>query len=150
MPDTMPAVYFLGDGRSELRDAPVPQPRAGEARVKLARAAICGTDVHKYRRPAARQPRKPDGQAVISGHEPVGWVEFAPRDRGSLALTREYDTAIAGVAARHGVPLCSVSAAMEQRDELVHPDGVHANDLGHRLIGNRVFETVVTRTRLLR
>jgi len=66
---------------------------------------------------------------------------FAPRNRGSVALTLAYNRAIAEHAARLSLPLADVSAAMAFQDSLIHDDGVHAEDLGHRLIGNRVFET---------
>ena len=32
----------------ELRQVPVPEPKAGEALIKIHKTAICGTDVHIY------------------------------------------------------------------------------------------------------
>jgi lysophospholipase L1-like esterase len=74
---------------------------------------------------------------------------FPPRDRGSRAATRAYNQAIAAIAHRHDLPLCEVAAALNLRDDLVAEDGVHVADLGHRLIGNRVFETLATATSFL-
>jgi lysophospholipase L1-like esterase len=67
---------------------------------------------------------------------------FPPRNRGSRATAEGYNKAIAMLAERRGVILADVAAAMGFRDGLIHADGVHAADLGHRLIGNRVFESL--------
>lgn len=72
----------------------------------------------------------------------TGFDRFPPRDRGSLALTRAYNAAIAEVARASGALLADVSAAMAFDDRLIHADGVHANDLGHRVVAHRVFETL--------
>jgi threonine 3-dehydrogenase len=49
---TMKAVVKTEAGRgkahTDLRDVPVPEPRTGEALVKVAAASICGTDRHIY------------------------------------------------------------------------------------------------------
>lgn len=69
---------------------------------------------------------------------------YPPFDRGSIAATEEYNAAIRGLAAEHGCLLADIWAAQGQADWVVHPDTVHANDLGHLLIGHRVFETIAT------
>lgn len=67
---------------------------------------------------------------------------FPPRNRGSRTAAEGYNRAIADLVKRQGFILAGVSAAMGFRDGLIHADGVHAGDLGHRLIGNRVFESL--------
>jgi len=67
---------------------------------------------------------------------------FPPRNQGSRAVAERYNLAIAEIAQRQGLIHADVSAAMGFRDGLIHADGVHAADLGHRLIGNRVFESL--------
>jgi lysophospholipase L1-like esterase len=69
---------------------------------------------------------------------------FPPRDRGSRELTQAYNAAIVQQAAHFAIPIADVSAAMAFKDELVHVDGVHPNDAGQRVIGNRVLEAVLT------
>jgi threonine 3-dehydrogenase len=73
---TMKAVFKTGSGGgkafTELREAPVPEPRAGEALVKVAATSICGTDRHIYNwdpsmAKAVRPPR-------IYGHEFCGHI----------------------------------------------------------------------------
>jgi L-iditol 2-dehydrogenase len=50
MTSTMKAVYFLGPGRLELREVPIPEPAVGEVVVKVKAAPTCGTDLKGYRR----------------------------------------------------------------------------------------------------
>jgi threonine dehydrogenase-like Zn-dependent dehydrogenase len=60
--------------------------------IRIARASVCGTDIHKYRLPPSEIPRMGE-DAMIIGHEPAGFVEvvgagvtrFAPGDRVMLA-----------------------------------------------------------------
>ena len=68
---TMKGVVFLGDRALEVRDFPVPQPGPGQVLVQMKRAAICGSDLHTYRRPSSFFEGKP---VVIPGHEPAGVV----------------------------------------------------------------------------
>jgi len=80
----------------------------------------------------------------------TGWNRYEPRNRGSLELTLAYNKAIGSIAEKHTLPLSDVSEAMNFNDDLIHEDGVHGNDLGHRIIGNRVFETTVQNSVILK
>ena len=40
--------YDFGPGNAELRELPVPEPGAGEVRIKVLKAGICGSDMHVY------------------------------------------------------------------------------------------------------
>ena len=54
----------------DLREYPVPEDLgAGEARVRVEMAGICGTDVHLWK------GELPVPLPVILGHESVGWIE---------------------------------------------------------------------------
>jgi 2-desacetyl-2-hydroxyethyl bacteriochlorophyllide A dehydrogenase len=85
-------LVLLGDRRVELREYPDPRPGAGEVLVRIARASVCGTDIHKYLLPPSEIPRLGQ-EAMIIGHEPAGYVAavgagvtaFAPGDRVMLA-----------------------------------------------------------------
>src|SRR5688572_24956066 len=70
----MHGLLFLGERKLDLREFPEPGPGPGEVLVKIGRAAVCGTDIHKYREPAAHIERLADGSPEIIGHEPAGWV----------------------------------------------------------------------------
>ena len=73
----------------------------------------------------------------------TGFELYPPRNKGSLQMMREYNQAIAKYAERISLPLADTAIAMAENDALIHDDGVHGNDLGHRIIGNRVFEAFV-------
>ena len=66
---TMRAAVFLGKGKIEIREVPLPEVGPGEALVKVSLTTICGTDVHILK---GEYPVKP---GLIVGHEPVGVIE---------------------------------------------------------------------------
>jgi len=65
-----------------------------------------------------------------------------PWAHGSLALFHQFNDAIAAVARAEGCLFVDLLAASGESPWLVHDDGVHQNDLGHRLVANRVFEVL--------
>ncbi len=69
---------------------------------------------------------------------------YPPFNVGSIADTEAYNRAIGELSEQHGCLLADIWAAEGQADWVIHPDTVHANDLGHRLIAHRVFETIAT------
>ncbi len=74
----MPAAVYVGDGRLEVRELPVPVPGPGEALVEVSHCGVCGTDLHlvleRYARPGS-----------VLGHEWSGTVAEVgpPGDPGS-------------------------------------------------------------------
>jgi alcohol dehydrogenase, propanol-preferring len=56
----------------ELRDVPMPAPRAGEVLLKVAGAGACHSDLHLMEWPAGQLPFDPP---FTLGHENAGWVE---------------------------------------------------------------------------
>jgi threonine 3-dehydrogenase len=60
----MLAARFVGGAAVTLEERPVPTPGAGEVLVRVDACALCGTDVHAYRR----------GSDVVPGHETAGTV----------------------------------------------------------------------------
>jgi len=69
---------------------------------------------------------------------------YPPYNVGSVAATEVFNLVIRQLAEENGCILADIWAAQGQADWVVHPDTVHANDLGHLLIGNRVFEAIAT------
>jgi lysophospholipase L1-like esterase len=69
----------------------------------------------------------------------VGGDEWSHAD---LALMHRFNEEIAAVAAQEGCLFVDVLGANGHTDWMVHYDGVHANDLGHRVIANRIFEVL--------
>jgi threonine dehydrogenase-like Zn-dependent dehydrogenase len=68
---TMKGMVFTGDRTVEVRDFPMPRPGPGEVLIQMKRAAVCGSDLHTYRRPASAFAGRP---AWVPGHEPAGVV----------------------------------------------------------------------------
>lgn len=66
---TMKAVVFKGKDRIAIEEVPKPQPRAGQAVLRITATTICGTDVHIVR---GEYPVK---AGLILGHEPVGVID---------------------------------------------------------------------------
>lgn len=72
---TMQSVVIEQPGRLVIQQRPLPQPAAGEVRVKVKFAGICGSDVHIYHghNPFARYPR-------VIGHEFFGVIDQVGSD----------------------------------------------------------------------
>jgi threonine dehydrogenase-like Zn-dependent dehydrogenase len=70
----MKAAVFNAPRELQLRDAPEPEPGAGEVVVRVERAGMCATDIHIYSGEyTARYP-------LIPGHELSGVVEAVGDD----------------------------------------------------------------------
>jgi (R,R)-butanediol dehydrogenase / meso-butanediol dehydrogenase / diacetyl reductase len=91
----MQGLLFLGERRLRLQEFPNPQPGPGAVLIKIGRAAVCGTDIHKYRAPAVRTETLADGSPLIVGHEPAGWI--AALGPGVTGLTLGSRVMLAGV-----------------------------------------------------
>jgi len=72
LPQVMPAAVYVGDGRIEVQEVPVPQARPGEVLIEVAECGICGSDLHlvleRYAKPGS-----------ILGHEWSGTVAHGAR-----------------------------------------------------------------------
>ncbi|MCK5933962.1 MAG: alcohol dehydrogenase catalytic domain-containing protein [Fulvimarina manganoxydans] len=66
----MKALVYTGPKALDYRDAPDPQPRDGEAIVKVEAVGICGSDMHAFLGHDERRPAP-----LILGHEAAGTVE---------------------------------------------------------------------------
>jgi lysophospholipase L1-like esterase len=75
----------------------------------------------------------------------VGLDRYGPHfNLGSLDMLQAYNRGIEQIAADKDCLYVDVLSAYHNAPWLVHNDGVHANDLGHRVIANRVFEILAT------
>lgn len=59
-----------------------------------------------------------------------------------LPLFQRYNRAIAELATEHACLYVDLLDANGATDWMVHMDGVHQNDLGHRIVANRLFEVL--------
>ena len=69
MARTMRAAIFVGRGRIELREKPVPEVGPLDALMRITTTTICGTDVH------IMKGEYPVAEGLTIGHEPVGVIE---------------------------------------------------------------------------
>ena len=60
-------------------------------------------------------------------------------------MSETYKLVIKQVAEDNECILADIWAAMGRADWVIHPDTVHANDLGHQLIGNRACEAIANK-----
>ena len=60
----------------------------------------------------------------------------------SLDIFAAYNQGIAQVAAAEGCLFVDLLGAYAGAGWMVHYDGCHANDLGHRIVANRIFEVL--------
>ena len=63
---------------------------------------------------------------------------------GSLEVFEQYNEAIRGVAGECECLFVDLLESYGQTDWLVHHDGCHANDLGHRIVANKIFEVLAS------
>ena len=81
----MKANYFLGNGRFELREIPVPEPGDTDVLIRVAACGVCGTDVHIFHGDKGSAEVVPP---VVLGHELAGVVA---RTGKAVTLFREGD-----------------------------------------------------------
>lgn len=67
----------------EFRDVPVPEPRAGEALIRVAGAGACHSDLHLMEFPPGALPFDPP---FILGHENTGRVEAVASDASTFTV----------------------------------------------------------------
>ena len=63
-------------------------------------------------------------------------------NRTDLAGLQQYNQAIRALAHQQQCLFVDLLAAYDQTDWMVHQDGVHANDLGHRVIAHQIFNVL--------
>ncbi len=63
---------------------------------------------------------------------------------GDLEVFHQYNEAIGQLAEKLDCLFVDLLASYHEADWLVHHDGCHANDLGHRIVANKIFEVLAS------
>src|SRR5437879_13224113 len=78
MTQTCRAAVFLGDGRYELRELPVPPPPPGGALLRVEAVGLCGSDLAQLH--GVELVPGASAFPVVPGHETVGEIVKVARD----------------------------------------------------------------------
>jgi lysophospholipase L1-like esterase len=72
--------------------------------------------------------------------------DFSPGiwDKGSIESIRLYNQRIMELSLYNDVLYADIYSAMNEANFAVSHDGIHPNNLGHRLISNKIFEIIAT------
>lgn len=75
----------------------------------------------------------------------TGFENYGPDwDNASLELFHKFNDSIREVAEQKACLFVDLLASYNNADWLIHHDTVHANDLGHRIVANKIFETLAS------
>src|SRR4051794_26260439 len=78
MTQTCRAAVFLGDGRYEIRELPVPQPPPGGAVLQVEAVGLCGSDLAQLH--GVELVPGASAFPIVPGHETVGRVASLAAD----------------------------------------------------------------------
>jgi len=79
---------------------------------------------------------------IVNAYFMTAFDRYDPFKLGSIASFKAYNAAEEELARECDVLYADVFDAEGMAPWTIDPDGVHANNLGHRLIANKVFETL--------
>ena len=79
---------------------------------------------------------------VLSAYFMTGFDRYVPFDKAGIDTLERYNSGLERLAAACDGLYADVFAAQAKSPWMVDADGVHANNLGHRIIANRVFEVL--------
>jgi lysophospholipase L1-like esterase len=82
---------------------------------------------------------------VLGPYYMTGFDQFGPHwNKATLQLFHRFNEATSKVAEDKGCLFVDLLSAYGNANWLVHHDTVHANDLGHRIVANKVFEILAS------
>lgn len=79
---------------------------------------------------------------LVNAYFMTGFDRYLPYNQANVATFMGYNCAARRLAEECDVLYADVFAAQAMAPWMVDPDGVHANNLGHRVIANRIFEVL--------
>lgn len=79
---------------------------------------------------------------LVNAYFMTGFDRYLPYDQANISTFMGFNAGIQRLAEECDVLYADVFAAEGMATWMIDPDGVHANNLGHRVIANRVFEVL--------
>jgi lysophospholipase L1-like esterase len=79
---------------------------------------------------------------MVNAYFMTGFDRYLPYNQANIATFMGYNCGIKRLAEECDVLYADVFAAEDMATWMIDPDGVHANNLGHRVIANRIFEVL--------
>ncbi|MCX7392661.1 MAG: SGNH/GDSL hydrolase family protein [Planctomycetales bacterium] len=75
----------------------------------------------------------------------VGFERYGPHfNHATLEIFHQFNDAIRSIAAEKDCLFVDLLSAYGNANWLIHNDGCHANDVGHRIVANKIFEVLAT------
>ena len=79
---------------------------------------------------------------LVNAYFMTAFDRYLPFNQGDISTFMGYNAGIERIARESGVLYADVFSAEGMATWMIDPDGVHANNLGHRVVANRVFEVL--------
>lgn len=79
---------------------------------------------------------------IVNAYFMTGFDRYIPFNKGNVATFMGYNCGLKRLAEECDALYADVFAAEGMATWMIDPDGVHANNLGHRIIANRIFEVL--------
>jgi len=79
---------------------------------------------------------------MVNAYFMTGFDRYLPYNQANIATFMGYNGGIKRLAEECDVLHADVFAGEDMATWMIDPDGVHANNLGHRVIANRIFEVL--------
>ena len=79
---------------------------------------------------------------IVNAYFMTGFDQYVPFNKGNIATFMGYNCGLKRLAEECDALYADVFAAEGMATWMIDPDGVHANNLGHRVIANRIFEVL--------
>jgi lysophospholipase L1-like esterase len=79
---------------------------------------------------------------IVNAYFMTGFDRYLPFNKANIATFMGYNAGLKRLAQECDSLYADVFAAEDMAPWMIDPDGVHANNLGHRVIANRIFEVL--------
>jgi lysophospholipase L1-like esterase len=79
---------------------------------------------------------------IVNAYFMTGFDRYIPFNKANIATFMGYNAGLKRLAQECDALYADVFGAEDMAPWMIDPDGVHANNLGHRVVANRIFEVL--------